>query len=49
MTRVPGAEHQELAELDDLTTTGTVDCLLPITQNSDAYAALAASTGLHTY
>ena len=24
MTRVPGAEHQELAELDDLTTTGTV-------------------------
>ncbi|HET6989025.1 MAG TPA: tannase/feruloyl esterase family alpha/beta hydrolase, partial [Kribbella sp.] len=23
MTRVPGAEYQELAELDDLTTTGT--------------------------
>ena len=28
---------------------GTYDCLLPITQNSDAYAELAAPTGLHTY
>ena len=28
---------------------GTYDSLLPITQNSDAYAEMAAPTGLHTY